>query len=60
VLFKRDYSRACGVKAKIIDFGLAQLLNDPTRSHVSNAAQGTPFYVSSGLAVAVPGTLDRT
>jgi serine/threonine protein kinase len=35
----------CGVM-QVGDFGLARFLEGPEHSHISNARQGTPFYIA--------------
>jgi len=33
-------------QAKVCDFGLSRFLEGPEQSHISNARQGTPFYIA--------------
>lgn len=43
VLLKNDTASPIGVVAKVTDFGLSATLN-PGDTHLSNMANGTPFY----------------
>ncbi|KAG1663773.1 hypothetical protein FOA52_011824 [Chlamydomonas sp. UWO 241] len=45
VLLKHDSSSVIGVVGKITDFGLCSTI-DPTRTHISNITNGTPYYVA--------------
>jgi len=45
VLLKHESTSPIGVMAKVTDFGLCTTV-DPTKTHVSNVTNGTPFYVA--------------
>mmetsp|Transcript_17519 Transcript_17519/g.44120 ORF Transcript_17519/g.44120 Transcript_17519/m.44120 type:complete len:1028 (-) Transcript_17519:21-3104(-) len=48
VLLRGEPTCACGITAKLTDFGLSTAL-DPTATHVSNFKSGTPFFIAPEL-----------
>lgn len=50
IMLRSEPRCSCGRQAKVCDFGLSRFLEGPEQSHISNARQGTPFYVSAADA----------
>ncbi|KAL6752107.1 kinase-like domain-containing protein, partial [Haematococcus lacustris] len=46
IMLRTDPSNPLGVQAKVCDFGLSRFLEGPDQSHISNARQGTPYYMA--------------
>ncbi|KAL6758747.1 hypothetical protein V8C86DRAFT_2587039 [Haematococcus lacustris] len=46
IMLRSDPSNPLGVQAKVCDFGLSRFLEGPDQSHISNARQGTPYYMA--------------
>ncbi|GFH12221.1 protein kinase domain-containing protein, partial [Haematococcus lacustris] len=46
IMLRFDARAVSCYTAKVCDFGLSRFLDGPNQSHISNARQGTPFYIS--------------
>ena len=66
VMLVRDAAVAGGVRAKVLDFGIAKLAQGPGRAHAqgpgtaTHAVMGTPQYMSPEQCAGAGGVDDRT
>ena len=49
IMLRYEQRQCSCFRAKVGDFGLSRFLEGPEHSHISNARQGTPFYIAPEL-----------